>query len=228
MHDGERVNVIMPVYEEGKTVYGVIRRVLAQKSVDRLIVVHDLRSKDNSLSEERRAARGSGRVSIITTGKSTGKGYSVRLGLDAVKKGIVIIQDADEEYYPEDYPRLLSAFSRTSPVFGYRSVDYGSSYALGRAVSRLHNCFFNLLFGQSVRDVNAGYKVFEKRMLGRARLKGNGFDLDIEIAARLAKNGYRIASVPIRYKGRTFQEGKKIGASSAINLFFYILKDRLA
>jgi glycosyltransferase involved in cell wall biosynthesis len=227
MHAGEKVNVVMSVYNEERTLEGVIRRVLAQRSVDRLLVIDD-HSSDGSLGIIKRWARRDGRISWLSNAANRGKGYSVGLGLSRVEGGIVIIQDADEEYYPEDYPKLLAAVSDKHPVFGYRKVNYGHTYFFGMAVSRLHTMFFNLLFKQSVKDVNSGYKVFEKAMLGKPGLRANGFEIDMEIAARLARNGYGIRSVPIRYKGRTFGEGKKIGAGSAIGFFFYLLKERLS
>lgn len=227
MHAGEKVNVIMSVYNEERTLDGIIRRVLAQRPVDRLLIIDD-HSTDGSPAIIRRWARRDRRISWLSSRTNHGKGYSVRLGLGRVKGGIIIIQDADEEYYPEDYPKLLRAFSSSSPVFGYRGRNYGHEYFWGVAVSRLHTVLFNLLFNQSVRDINSGYKVFDKAMLGKPELKGDRFEIDIDIAARLAKNGYGIRSVPIRYKGRTFAEGKKIGAGSAIGFFFFILRERLS
>lgn len=221
-----KATVIMPVYNEERTVYGMIRRVLAQGGVGRLVVVYDTRSTDGTLREIRRAIAGRKRVLLLRR-RLHGKGSSVRCGLERVRSGPIIIQDADEEYYPEDYPRLLGELSRGQPVFGYRSVNYGHAYGAGKAVSRLHTWFFNLLFGQSVRDVNTGYKVFTKEMLKGRRLRGRGFELDMEMAAALAKNGYRIRNVPIRYKGRTFGEGKKIGSGPAVRFFFSILHERL-
>ncbi len=221
-----KATVIMPVYNEEKTVYGIIRRVLAQSGAGRLVIVYDTRSTDNTLAEIRRAIRGEKRA-LLFKRRLRGKGSSVRYGLGRVRSGPIMIQDADEEYYPEDYPKLLRELRNGQPVFGYRTVNYGHAYGAGKAVSWLHTWFFNLLFRQSVMDVNAGYKVFTKEMLHGRRLKGNGFELDMEIAAALAKNGYRIASVPIRYKGRTFEEGKKIGAGPAIRFFFSILHERL-
>lgn len=227
MYNGKSVNVIMPVYNEEPTLAAVIRRVLAQRCVDRLLIIDD-HSSDGSLDVIRRSAGRDRRVQWLSDRANMGKGYAVRRGLGRVRDGIIIIQDADTEYYPEDYPKLLGALSGGQPVFGCRDVNYGHTYVLGKWASALHTAFFNLLFNQSVSDVNAGYKVFEKRMLGGHALRGNRFELDIEIAARLAKNGYRIASVPIRYKGRTFEEGKKIGSAAAIGFFFHILRERLS
>lgn len=227
MKNGNAINVIMPVLNEEKTVGGVIQRVLHQGIVDRLIIVFDKRSTDNTLREIRKAIAKSGKCELVLTDRSRGKGDSVRIGLSRVKRGIVVIQDADEEYYPEDYPKLMAGVTSQNPVFGYRASNTGHQYLLGTTVSSLHTALFNLLFGQSVKDINAGYKIFTIGMLKGRKLRESGFELDIEVAATLAKNGYRIKNVPIRYKGRTYEEGKKIGASAAISMLLYILKSRL-
>ena len=111
MYNGRSVEVVMPAYNEGKTIFNVIRRVLHQKTVDRLIVVYD-KSEDGTLNEIKRAAANAGkRCMLVYSREKRGKGHAVRQGLELVgKRSIIIIQDADEEYYPEDYPKLLRAF----------------------------------------------------------------------------------------------------------------------
>lgn len=226
MHIRDRVNVIMPIYNEEKTAYKMIKRVLKQDVVDRLIIVYRI-SEDNTYNEIKRAIIGCTKCTLLINRTKRGKGYSVRMGIKNAKRGIVIIQDADEEYYPEDYKNLLNALSEDSPVFGYRTVNYGHGYALGIFANRVHTLLFNLLFHQSVKDINTGYKVFEIGMLKNKILKENGWELDAEIATTLAKNGYKIKNVPIRYKGRTYDEGKKIGPKAAINFIFFIIKQRI-
>jgi glycosyltransferase involved in cell wall biosynthesis len=223
MHKKSTVNVIMPVYNEEKTAYGIIKRVLRQKMVDRLIIVYRV-SNDDTLNEIKRAIKGCKKCEIIKKGFT--KGYSLKLGLKKVKNGIVIIQDADEEYYPEDYGRLLDAISDSSPVFGYRTVNFGHGYPLGIFANKVHTAMFNLLFGQSVKDINTCYMVFKIEMLKGATLKQDGWEINEEIAAVLAKKGYRIKNVPIRYKGRKYSEGKKIGARAAVDNLLFIIKSR--
>ncbi len=222
------VSVIMPVYNEERTAYRIIRRVLAQRDVGRLLIVYDTRSTDNTLREIRRAIKGEGRAMLLSK-RLRGKGSNIRLGLEHVKSGAIIIQDADEEYYPEDYPKLVRELRNGQPVFGYRTIVFGNdyNYRLGALVNNMTTSLFNLLFRQSVRDVNVCYKLFTKEMLSGRELDENGFAIEIEIAASLAKNGYRIRNVPIRYKGRTWREGKKIGFADGANLFLAIVKERL-
>ncbi len=225
MYKNMKFNVIMPVYNEGKTAYSIITRVLKQESVDRLIIVYD-KSTDNTLEEINRAIKGSNRALLINSDERLGKGHAVKLGMEHVKDGLVLIQDADEEYYPEDYPKLLEAFDGTQPVWGRRSKNTGHSYMLGNAASQLHTAVFNILYRQSIKDSNTCYKLFEVSMLKGSKLKENGWEIDHEIATRLAKNGYKIKEVPIRYKGRTFSEGKKVGPSAAIGDLIYLIKSR--
>ena len=217
----------MPVHNEEATVFRVIRRVLRQRSVDRLIIVYD-KSTDNTLSQIRKAMKGNGnRCILVKSHEKLGKGHAVREGLNKVgENDIVIIQDADEEYYPEDYPKLLQAYGNGNPVFGLRKRNTGHRYLLGEFVSKVHTVTFNVLYGQDLKDINAAYKVFSLHMLKDHKLKQDGWPFDQELATRFAKNGYRIKQVSVRYKGRTFEEGKKIGAAGAIQDFFFIIADR--
>ncbi len=227
MHGNDKVTVIMPIYNEGKTAYGIIRRVLAQPMVDRLLIVYDA-STDNTLEEIKRAmADEKGlRCTLIMSDKKMGKGHAIRQGMAQTDGGIVIIQDADDEYYPEDYGKLLDALTDTHPVFGSRPRNEGKKYLMGVLATKVHTLVFNVLYGQSIRDMNAAYKVFKVAMLKGKELKEEGWQMDQEIATVLAKNGYKISSVDIRYKGRTFEEGKKISAKDGIDNLIYIIRQR--
>lgn len=228
MYKGEAVNVIMPVYNEGTTVYNIVKRVLGQKSVDNLIIIYD-KSADNTLSEIKRALAGAGRrATLVYSNAKKGKGHAVRQGMERIKSGIVVIQDADDEYYPEDYGKMFASLTYKNPVFGYRKINSGHKYLLGELATQVHTLAFNLLYGQKLKDINAAYKIFKLDMLHGEKLKQDGWELDPEIAVKLAKNGYLIRSVSIRYKGRTFSEGKKIGASGAVGILVYIIKARFS
>ena len=228
MYKGEAVNVIMPAYNEGNTVYNIIKRVLKQTLVDTLIIIYD-KSSDNTLSEIKKALAGAGRrTMLVYSDAKKGKGHAVRLGMERIKSGIVIIQDADDEYYPEDYRKMLASLGDKNPVFGYRKINNGHKYLLGELATQVHTSAFNLLYGQKLKDINAAYKIFKLDMLHGEKLKQDGWELDPEIAVKLSKNGYAIRSVSIRYKGRTFSEGKKIGVSGAIGILAYIIKARFS
>lgn len=226
MYRGKHVSVIMPVYNEERTVGKMIRRVLARRVVDALIVIND-GSTDGTLSAIKRFSK-ERRISIIDCKENRGKGYAVRIGIDRVKNGIIVIQDADEEYHPEDYGALLGRLTDDTPVFGHRMRNLRHKYLLGAWAAGVHNVLFNSLYGQHVKDMNAGYKVFDKEMLHGIKLREDGFEIDPEIAIALARNGYAIKDVPIRYSGRTFKEGKKIGARDAISIAIFLIKKRFA
>lgn len=226
MYNNQTVNVIMPAYNEASTIYDVVIRVLKQKQVDRLIIVND-GSKDNTAEQIGRAIANDSRAMLIECKTNMGKGSAVILGIKKVKSGIIIIQDADKEYYPEDYPFLLKKLDSNTPVFGYRMRNERHKYVMGVIAAKVHTILFNLLYKQSIHDVNAGYKVFTTEMISANSLSQKGFEIDFEIATQLAKNGYKIREVPIRYSGRTFAEGKKIGPKDAINMAIYLILRRM-
>ncbi len=222
MFNGQYFSVIMPIYNEEHTVGKMIKRVLAQKTVDMLILVYEP-STDNTLTEIKKAIAGRKNAVLLINKERMGKGYSVRRGIDYVKKGIIIIQDADEEYSPEDYDILLAKFDKKTPVFGMRKFISGHRYVLGSYANNLHTFLFNLLFRQNVKDINVCYKLFTKDMIKDHKFVENGWKFDMELAILLAKNNYKIKNAPIHYKGRTFDQGKKIGASAAVGFIFYII-----
>ena len=219
----------MPVYNEERTLEEVVRRVLAQKMVDKLVIVDD-RSRDGSAGMIRALAKRDRRIEAFSNPQNMGKGFSVRKALDHVKKGIVIIQDADKEYYPEDYPKMLAALGDDNVVYGTRMItkNPGHHYRAAKVANAVITSLFNALYGQRITDVNTCYKIFRKEMLDGVKLKENRFLIEPEISIALAKKGYRITEVRIRYAGRTYADGKKIKASDGIAQIFYMIKRRLS
>lgn len=182
MYKGKTVNIIMPVYNEERTLEEVIRRVLKQKMVDRLIIVNDA-SKDNSLSIIKKMARKDRRITYFTNNPNRGKGYSVRRALAEVKKGIILVQDADKEYYPEDYPKLFAAMAPNTVVYGTRmgEKESGHRYLLAKGANIMITALFNGLYFQHLTDLNTCYKVFTKDMLDGITLKADRFMGEAEI-----------------------------------------------
>ncbi len=217
----------MPVYNEERTLVEVVKRVLAQKVVDKLVIVDD-HSIDRSAELIRVLAKKDRRIEVLSNPKNMGKGFSVREALDHVKKGIVIIQDADKEYYPEDYPKMLAALRDDNVVYGTRMItkNPGHHYRAAKVANAVITALFNALYKQRITDVNTCYKIFRKEMLDGIKLKENRFLIEPEISIALAKKGYRITEVKIRYAGRTYAEGKKIKASDGIAQAFYIVRKR--
>lgn len=225
MYKNSALNIIMPVYNEEKTVKEIISRVLAMPIVDRLIVINDC-SKDRSLEIINALAKRDRRVVVLSNKANMGKGYSVRRGLELVKKGIVIIQDADLEYFPEDYKKLLPKLKDDTIVLGtrMRGRKTGHNYALAKFANANLTSVFNVLYGTHISDMNTCYKVFKKEMLGDAKLTKNDFLIEPEILIILVKKGYRIEEVDIRYKGRTYAEGKKITAKDGVKQALFMVE----
>jgi len=224
MYKGERVSIVMPVYNEEKTVETIVRRVLAQKFVDEIIAVDD-GSKDSSLEKLRKLQSTNSKIKLLRNKVNRGKGAAIIKGIAHVKDGIIIIQDADLEYFPEDYPKLLKASESNEVVFGSRMQrrNMGHEYVLARWGNKLVSKLFSVLYGQRVDDINTCYKLFRKKDLSGIRLKEQGFIIEEELAVAFAKKGIKIANVPIRYKGRTFEEGKKINFIDGIKGVLYVL-----
>lgn len=227
MYKGETVNVVMPVYNEERTLPEILKRVLAQKAVDRLIIINDA-SKDKSLEIIKKAAAKDKRISYFTNKVNKGKGFSLRYGFSMVRNGVIIIQDADLEYFPEDYPRLLKAMDRDTVVYGTRMIDrnLGHYYMLAWFANFCLTSLFNVLYFKRLTDLNTCYKVFTKEMIKNANLKEERFLVEPELSVMFAKRGYKIKEIKIRYKGRTYAEGKKIGVGDGVAQVFYIIKSR--
>ena len=162
---------------------------------------------------------------LITHGKNRGKGAAIKTALPNVKGKAVLIQDADLEYDPADYKKLLTAFDmRTAPVvYGVRAFDESgaSSYYWG---GRLITAFLNLCLGSRVKDVNTCYKMIRTDILKHASLKSNGFSFCEEITVKILKAGFAIEEVPIRYRARSAREGKKLRFYHGVASFFTIIK----
>ncbi|MGI0100893.1 MAG: glycosyltransferase family 2 protein [Candidatus Micrarchaeaceae archaeon] len=224
---GEQISVIMPVYNESKTLPEIMKRVLAQRAVDRLIIIND-HSSDKSQNIIDGAAGSDRRITAIANEANRGKGYSVRKGLELVDGGIVIIQDADLEYSPEDYAALFDAVKDDTFVLGtrMRKTHKGYKFAPSRMANLLLTGLFDIVYQRRISDINTCYKVFRFDMIKGVDLKQDGFLIDIEILSGLLKKGYKVREVDITYKIRSFKEGKKIGARDAIEQAFYIISSR--
>lgn len=227
MYKNERLNIIMPVYNEQATLEEIVGRVLAQRYVDKLVIIDD-HSKDRSLEIIKKLAKRDSRISYLANETNMGKGFSVRRGLSMVKDGIIIIQDADLEYYPEDYTKLLPKLDEKTVVLGtrMRGKQTGHEYAAAKMANAALTLTFNVLYGRKLTDMNTCYKVFKKKMLKGVELSENGFLIEPEILIALVKKGYAIVEADIRYKGRTYEEGKKITAKDGIRQELFMIAER--
>jgi glycosyltransferase involved in cell wall biosynthesis len=219
------LGVIMPVFNEEGTVEAALRRVLAQRCVLEVVVVDD-GSTDETSARVDGVIRRDGRARLLTHPINRGKGAAIRSALRHVHAPVVIIQDGDLEYDPDDYARLLGPVCR-----GEAEVVYGTRF--GRGVmpvgwhslgNRVLTCFTNLLTGLALTDEATGYKLFKREVLERMDLKEEGFGFCPEVTAKLARMGLAPVEVPIRYEPRTRAQGKKIRLRDGLRALWCLIK----
>jgi glycosyltransferase involved in cell wall biosynthesis len=224
------LSVVIPVYNEEKTVAGIIQRVFAAEVLGwgKEVIVVDDGSTDATASEISMTDKQN--LKIISHQKNLGKGAAVRTGIKEATGDAVIIQDADLEYDPNDYQKLLEELARGEKVvYGSRNLGNASRgnfffFWGGKFLTRV----FNLLFGTRLTDVNTGYKLFRLDALKSLRLESSGFEFCEEVTAKTIKAGFRIKEVAISYAPRKFSEGKKICARDGLVGLATILKCRFS
>jgi glycosyltransferase involved in cell wall biosynthesis len=222
-----KLSVIIPVYNEVKTILEVIQRVKATAFEKEIIVVDD-GSTDGTREILLNQNEG---IDLLLHETNQGKGAAIRTALPHVTGDIVIIQDADLEYHPKEYPRLI-----TPILEGVADVVYGSRFQGGahrvpyfwhavgnRLITTLSNMFTDL----NLSDMETGYKVFRADILKKIKIESNRFGVEPEITAKIAKLGCRIYEVPISYRGRDYSEGKKIKWKDGLAAIYWILKFNL-
>jgi glycosyltransferase involved in cell wall biosynthesis len=221
------LSVVMPVYNERTTIEEIIARVLAVPVRTELIVVDD-GSTDGTRDILTRLAQARP-FTLIFQPKNAGKGAALRRGFEEVTGDLVIIQDADLEYSPEEYPEVISLICE-----GRADVVYGSRF-LGRhrvflfthyAGNRLLTLVTNILYNTMLTDMETCYKVMRTEVLRSFKVKSNGFGIEPELTAKIFKRGYRVYEVPITYDGRGYEEGKKITWRDGVVALWVLLKYR--
>jgi len=217
----------MPVFNERDTIEEIIRRVLAVKLRIELIVVDD-RSTDGTTEILERLQRERGFV-LLRQPRNRGKGSALRRGFAAVTGDLVIIQDADLEYSPEEYPQLteLICTGRADVVFGSRFLGRHRVFLLTHYIgNKLLTFIANVLYNTMLSDMETCYKVMRTDVLRSMNLKSNGFGIEPELTAKVFKRRYRVYEVPISYDGRGYDEGKKITWKDGIVALWVLLKYR--
>jgi glycosyltransferase involved in cell wall biosynthesis len=221
------VAVIMPVYNESRTVAEIVTAVLAEPVVAQLIVIDD-GSTDGSAVILDNLANDS-RVIVLRHEKNRGKGAALRTGFARVTAPFVIIQDADLEYEPREYTKVVAPM-----IDGRADVVFGSRF-LGSEAHRvlyfwhfLGNRFLTLLSNAAtdlnLSDMETGYKAFRREVLERIELQENGFGIEPELTAKVARLGVRIYEVAVSYHGRTYADGKKITWRDGMHALVCIFK----
>lgn len=219
-----KISIIIPVYNEAKTLKEIIKRV-ESVNIDKEIIAVDDGSTDGSLDILSDVA-GEGRIKLIRHDKNSGKGAAIKTGLRAAEGDIIIIQDADLETDPQDYYKLIKPIKsgETRAVFGYRTTKKPTSIYWwgGKAVSFVAG----LLYGGNIKDVNNGYKVMTRDLWRSLNLESEHFQICEEITAKLLKRKEKIIQVPTKYFPRTKKEGKKLGFKDGLISVWALLKFR--
>jgi glycosyltransferase involved in cell wall biosynthesis len=205
------LSVVMPCYNESSTVEEIIRRVLAVPLRIELIVVDD-GSKDGTREILTRLADEL-RFKLVFQAVNGGKGAALRRGFEEVTGDLVVIQDADLEYSPEEFPQLIQFIceGRADVVYGSRFLGKHRVFMFTHyAGNRFLTLVTNLLYNTMLSDMETCYKVMRTEVLRSITLEANGFGIEPELTAKIFKKQYRVYEVPITYDGRGFEEGKKI------------------
>ena len=221
------LTVVMPVFNELATVEEVIRRVVALPVRTQLVVVDDC-STDGTSELLARLAPELG-FTLLRQSTNQGKGAALRRGFDLVQGDLVVIQDADLEYSPEELPELTSLIceGRADVVYGSRFLGRHRVFMFTHYLGNLALTFMtNVLYNTMLTDMETCYKVMRSEVLRSMRLESNGFGIEPELTAKIFKRRYRVYEVPISYDGRGYDEGKKIGWRDGVVAVWVLLKYR--
>lgn len=229
METFRRLSIVIPVYNERDRVGRVIEKVLQADALglEKEVIIVDDGSTDGT-REVLASYEGREGVRIFYLERNQGKAAALRRGFAEVSGEIVLVQDADLEYDPENYPALLSPIleDKADVVYGSRflggphRVLFFWHYVANKFLTTLSNMFTNL----NLTDMETGYKVFRTDVLRRLRLRSGRFGFEPEVTAKVARLGCRIYETPISYYGRTYAEGKKIGWKDALQAVYCILR----
>lgn len=229
------LSIIIPVYNEEKTVNEILRKVYSVKlplSIKKEIIVIDDGSTDSSKSEIKKIKN----IKFFSHDKNLGKGAAIRTGLNKATGDIIIIQDGDLEYDPSYYPVLLKPILEKTAkiVYGTRLINYPLKlWGKNKTILPTHliaNKFLtgltNFLYNSNLTDMETCYKIFKVDCFKGIKLISNGFGFEPEITAKFLKKGFKIVEIPIKVKPRTHQEGKKINWRDGFKAVFALLKFR--
>lgn len=225
------LSIVVPAYNEERTLARVIERLLLLPCVLEIIIVDDC-STDGTPEVAARCQSQSPLVQLLRHEKNSGKTAALKTALAAVRGEIVIVQDADLEYDPTDIPSIIEPI-----VKGDADVVYGSRFLVRKAARILYFYHYlankgltflsNLLTNLNMTDVETGYKAFRANIIRNLIITSTGFGFEIEVSAKIAKLNCSVYEVPISYYGRTYAEGKKIGTVDGIQAFWLILRYNL-
>ena len=220
-----KLSVIVPVYNEAGTIIETLKAVMAAKPENKEIIVVDDASTDGTYEQLKEISG----IKLIRHEKNQGKGAAIRTALKHITGDIVIIQDGDLEYDPEEYIKLITPILK-----GKTSIVYGSRFTEGNVFQKAFyyaNKFLtlltNFLYNAKISDMETCYKCFKREIIKGIPLVSKRFEIEPELTAKFRRAGYKIYEVPIRYAGRKRSEGKKIGLKDGIKAIITLLKYKL-
>jgi glycosyltransferase involved in cell wall biosynthesis len=225
------LSVVIPAYNEEATLVAVTQKILAVPHLRDVVIVDDC-SSDRTGEIADQLARLYSQVKVLHHQTNRGKTEALKTGFANTCGDIVIVQDADLEYDPADIEHVIA------PILANEAdVVYGSRFLVRRAARVLYfyhylanktlTFFSNLFTNVNLTDVETGYKAFRGDIIRNMTISSSGFGFEIEVTAKIAKLGCRLFEVPISYRGRTYEEGKKIGTKDGIAAFWYVIKFNL-
>lgn len=221
--------MIIPVYNEQATILPILEKVEAVRLADQIVVVDD-GSTDGTREKLEALLPAHPTVKLVCHDRNRGKGAAIHTGIQAATQDLLLIQDADLEYDPRDYPALLTPIQE-----GRADVVYGSRFLGGArrttmfwhmVANQLLTLMTNMLYNSILSDMETGYKVFRRELIQDIPLRCKRFDFEPEITAKLLKRRVRIYEVPITFTPREYFEGKKIGLKDAFQAVWTLLKYR--
>ena len=221
------LSVVIPVYNEKDTLEKIITKVESVKGINKEIVLVDDASTDGSIDILKRLEKEKPKLKIYFKKENRGKGHTLKLGFKHTTGDYVIVQDADLEYDPKEYHKLLSALEddHIDVVYGSRfSGNYEDMSNLHYVGNKLLTLITNVFFGVMLTDMETCYKLVPGDFVRKLNIKSERFDFEPEITAKILKSGLRIKEVPITYKGRSFTEGKKITWKDGIAALYTLIK----
>jgi glycosyltransferase involved in cell wall biosynthesis len=221
------LSVVMPAYNERSTIEEIVERVLSVPIRVELIVIDDCsRDGTRELLQEMAPRRG---FRLLLQERNQGKGAAVRRGIDAATGDVIVIQDADLEYSPEEYPDLLDLIvkGKADAVFGSRFIGRHRCFLFTHYLGNLFlNLVTNILYNTTVTDMETCFKAIRADLMKSLNLRSQRFGIEPEITAKLFKRGARVYEVPITYEGRDYAEGKKITWRDGFPALWTLLKYR--
>ena len=225
-----KLSVVIPVYNEKDTIEKIVDLVRGVGGVDKEIIIVDDGSTDGSVDILKKIGEKYPDIKIVIKGVNKGKGDTLRVGFKETTGDYVIIQDADLEYDPQDYKKLIRALDEegVDVIYGSRfSGSYEKMSTPHYFGNKLLTLVTNLLFGVMLTDMETCYKLIPGDFIRKVNIKSEKFDFEPEITAKILKAGLKIKEVPISYKGRNFSEGKKITWMDGFNALHTLIKFRV-